>query len=121
MKALFVHETRYAKRDDGVFSSSHFSAQAWERYLDVFDSLQVVGRAVLEGDATDAMVRSDRDRVRFETLPDLNSIGKLIQQRGVASRQLAQLVEGVDAVILRGITGLGALAHRAARRAGGRV
>jgi glycosyltransferase involved in cell wall biosynthesis len=78
IKALFVHSHRFTVVDDVVYSSDSFPHTVWDRYLEHFDEIVVLGRKDLSlgRDIANYSI-SSRERVSFKLLeylePPLNS------------------------------------------------
>ncbi len=119
MKILFAHDHHYIARDDGsVLSHGQFGRKAWDRYLDAFDEMTIIGRAghLKAGEDETRLNRADAPRVSFSLFPDTNNLKGLVGGRGPIEAQVDALVQQADAVILRGMSELGWMVYRAARR-----
>jgi glycosyltransferase involved in cell wall biosynthesis len=118
MNALFCHDHVFALESTGkVYSSGQFSAPIWDRYLEVFDTLTVVGRCrpLLEGESTAGLNLASRPGVTFVFLPNLASIAGLMWRRIEAKRILAETMKAADAVIVRLPSEIGVLGAKLAR------
>ncbi|CAM5559855.1 hypothetical protein ACFSUK_33280 [Sphingobium scionense] len=101
MKALFAVDHIFGRSADGaVFTiGGKFPYPAWQSYLDVFDQLTVVSRAIPLPDPA-GQRRSDGPRVDFQLLPARRGIDRL---RGIrdARKAIFAAVKQADVVIAR--------------------
>jgi glycosyltransferase involved in cell wall biosynthesis len=121
MAVLFCHDHRFTIGSDGaVYSRGQYSDVIVARYERVFGKLVIAARA------TPAPVPFDAarfnvvfaDTSRFRTIGDLSSGKKLILGDAGAQRQIAEAIDGVDAVVVRLPSEIGLLAGAVARRMG---
>jgi glycosyltransferase involved in cell wall biosynthesis len=104
MKALFVCDHRFSTLPDGrVFTGGRYPYRTWERYLEVFESLVVVGRAsaLREEQSVPNLNLSSGPRVEFSFMPHLNTLGRHFFEGPEAKRTIAKLLSRVDAAIVR--------------------
>lgn len=118
-RLLFAHDNRFIRHDGQIWSEGQFGADGWERYLDQFDKLTVVGR---EGRMPDRplgqLTRSSRRGVAFHIFRDLSNLRSLLRPGGQALRDMRALVRDHDAVIARLPSEMGQIAAAAARLEG---
>ncbi len=118
MKLLFIHDNRFWKLDDKVYSYGHFAYELlWKRYLTVFDEIRVGGRfqEVQTGDKINHLSLSSGPNVSFFALPDLMSMRGLFQIRK-ARRILESEIKNAEALIIRLPSNLGYLACHIAKQ-----
>ncbi len=117
MKLLFIHDNRFWRYGNDVYSYGHFAFELlWKRYLAVFDEIRVGGR--FQDVQTEEEVAhfsiSSGERVSFFALPDLMSVKGLmhiIDARHIITKEM----QDVDAVIIRLPSNLGYLACHVAQ------
>jgi hypothetical protein len=82
MKALFCHDHHYYKQGNVTLSKGQYHNSVWQRYLDHFESLTVVGRegGTFDGDIK-ALNTASRDNVSFDLMPDTNSLSGIVLKR----------------------------------------
>ncbi|MCC3375553.1 glycosyltransferase [Cohnella sp. REN36] len=121
MNVLWAHDHMFYYNESGRFySGGKLPYKVWQRYLNVFDRLTVVGRGrKLPADADSAgKTLSSGPNVEFLVLPSLsNPVNKLIK-KGYVERMLSEAILQADAVIARLPSELGAEAVRLARKFG---
>ena len=119
MKALFVHDHYYYRDGDNILSQGQFHNSLWQRYLDVFDHLTIIGRdgGDYTGDRTGVNLAS-RDHVTFALYPNINHIKGLLFGRKDINLAIQKQVADHDLLILRGMSEFGMLAYREAKRQG---
>jgi glycosyltransferase involved in cell wall biosynthesis len=119
MKALFCHDHHYYKQGNVTLSKGQYHNSVWQRYLDHFESLTVVGRegGTFYGDIK-ALNTASRDNVSFDLMPDTNSLSGIVLKRKKVKESIRLLVADHDIIILRGISEIGSLAYKEAKRQG---
>lgn len=119
MKALFCHDHYYYKDNDDVISKGQYHHAVWQRYLEHFKSITVIGRDGGQASKSDVGVNiASRDNVSFNLFPNTNSLHGLIKGRSNTKKQIAKLVSEHDVIILRGISELGSIAFDEAKKQG---
>lgn len=104
MKAMFVHEHKFVRDENGCyFSSGQFPYRLWRRYLEVFDELLVVGRlrSLRAGESVQMLDRSSGPGVSFLEVPSLGGIQAMIFRRREAANKIRAAMADCDAVIIR--------------------
>ena len=119
MKAIFCYDHIFVEDSARrVYSPGQFSADVWHRYLELFETLTVVGRRR----SLDEMRRASdfnlasAPGVSFLFLPNLSSVAGLTWRRAEAKRRLREAIQAVDAVIIRLPSEIGLLAAQLAYR-----
>lgn len=121
MKAAFCHNNTYRTNPAGqVFSAGQFGSEAWSRYLEVFESLTVVGHceALQKQEDIRRLNLATRSGVSFCFVPKLSGPVRFFSRRREANRKLASILEQTDVVIVRGAGEISQIAARLGRRIG---
>ena len=100
MRALFVHDHPFHEIDGTYYSSGALPAQIWERYLNVFKNITVVGRGRKGGDAGQLSFSSHPD-VEFNLFYNVSGGIDYLRKRKAIKAHLEPLILEADAVILR--------------------
>src|SRR5690625_3550079 len=100
MRALFIHDHPFHEIDGTYYSSGALPAQIWERYLNVFRSITVVGRGRRGGDASQLSLSSHPD-VEFDLFYNVTGGIDYLRKRKAIKAHLEPLILESDAVILR--------------------
>lgn len=117
--AGFFHDARIAKGDQGRMHSIGFPYQLWQRYLEVFDDLQIVTRQVTEDNL--ALPISSGPNVSFSGIGSyVNRLDPMLKS-GRIRQEVAREVEKVDCAVVRLPSVIGAAAVAEARKQGKRV
>lgn len=117
MKALFCHDHIYKRTDERtIVSEGQYHGEIWNRYLEHFSSLTVLGRDGGTIPAHPDLNIAGRDRVNFCLFADKNSFKGLLSGRKPLKTAIKGLVAVHDCIILRGISEIGLLAYKEARR-----
>lgn len=117
MKALFLHDTYYTRDEQGnVYTLGVYPYSAWQRYLNVFDHLTVVGRISPNTQQNDlnTLQKSDGPQVDFLLLPTIHSPSRIFFKSRSIKKMLLKKLEEVDCVIIRGPSEYGLLIYREA-------
>ena len=120
MKILFAHDHKFYRGTDGLYySSGQFPYRIWQRYLDVFDEIVVVGRVNTElpGETEGKRDLSSGPRVSFVEIPNLNEPIAMIVKRREAERRIREVLMDCDALVARGST-IGEVAIGVAKQMG---
>lgn len=119
MRALFCHDHFYKRTSAGdIVSEGQFRHTLWRRYLAHFDALTVIGRDGGFAAKNDDINVASTDNVDFTLFPNMNNLTGLLSGRRGIKHQIRDLVRDHDCVILRGISELGSMACREAKRQG---
>jgi glycosyltransferase involved in cell wall biosynthesis len=119
MRLLFAHDHRFFRGPAGeMYTSGSFPAQAWDRYIEHFDHIDIIARdGGAIGEPKD-LARSDREGVSFQFLPNLSTAKRLVIRSAQLEDRMRSAVAAADAVVARLPSEIGLLAVRHARRAG---
>ncbi len=121
MKALFCHDTYYARDENGtVYAYGAFPYSLWrDRFLPHFENIEVIGREKpYEDETAEKLDISSGPNIAHTLLPNINSPLKRILQGGKTYNRIEERVKTADAVIIRGPVEFGMLAAKAARKQG---
>jgi len=118
MRAVFVHDNYFITSNNTVYAQGYFDYSCWKRYLDVFDSLVVIGRHrnLKYGEDIQKLTVSSGPRVSFLFVPNLASPTAMIARRPEAIKLLTSAISSADAVIARLPSQIGCIATTVARR-----
>ncbi|TLU65098.1 glycosyltransferase [Thalassotalea litorea] len=112
MKLLFVHDHPFFHSSDNqYFSGGGLPASVWDRYLKVFDTIDVVGRQ--GGPLPEAKINyvlSSRKGVSFFPQKNISGLRSRYKNISNATHNLTDLIDNADAIIVRLPSELGLLA-----------
>lgn len=114
MKAAFIHDHHFVfnntdkKYYDG--SGGVFTRKLWNRYLDVFESLIVVGREVKK--LPNTLVESSCENVSFDLIRDLQSNKDRFLKAKTIESKITSILKNVDFAIIRVPSTLGYIAQK---------
>lgn len=120
MRVVYADDHRFIPVGDEVLSKGSSPSTVWTRFLDVFESMVVIGREKPTSrvdDPGDCSV-SSREGVRFRFVPSLAGAWKQIANRSRVMEVVEEEVEKASSVIARLPTENGFLAIRAAEKLG---
>jgi len=117
---LYATDAIFGKSGGRVYYVDTASDKYWQRYLETFDRIIVVGR---EGNSPVenknwGQLPSSHGQLEFRLFPNLSSLTGTILLRGKARRQIADLAKSADVVLGRLHSELGLIAVKEARRQG---
>jgi glycosyltransferase involved in cell wall biosynthesis len=117
-RLLFVHDHRfYRDSSDAVLTSGSLPAEVWDRYLEHFGSICVIGRDGGLAAANANYAVSSRPGVTFDLIANVSYVQLITGSRAVRQR-IHRDVATADAVIVRLPSELGFLAAAECRRSG---
>lgn len=103
MKACFVHDHYFVYNNENKFyydgSGGVFDEKMWSRYLEVFDSLIVIGRE--KESLPNKLVKSSSENVSFELINDLATGIDRFTKRNQVKKKLEISLSKVEFVIVR--------------------
>lgn len=118
MKLLFVHDHYFYKDKDGVyFSAGGFPWYLWEKYLNHFETITVVGRYGGELENNQKLVKSSHDRVRFAFVDKISSLKGILKINKVKN-EISLLLKDADALVARLPSENGIIASELAKKSG---
>ncbi|HEX6740176.1 MAG TPA: glycosyltransferase family 4 protein [Sphingomicrobium sp.] len=118
MRLLFVHDHRFYRDESGaILTSGSLPAAVWDRYLDQFETVHVVGRDGGLAPAGSNYTRSSHAGVTFDLIPGA-TYGQLILGSGGVRGRISDAVAQCDAAVVRLPSELGFLAAAECRRSG---
>src|SRR6185295_11735258 len=118
MRLLFVHDHRFYQDQSGaVTTSGSLPAAIWDRYLDHFDSVRVLGRdgGMAASDASYAT--SSAPGVSFDLIPNA-SYARLVLPSSALRDRIRTNVDRCDAAVVRLPSELGFIAAEECSKAG---
>lgn len=103
MKALFIHDHRFYKieNSDLIYSPGGLPSKTWERYLEHFDSLTVVGRGKLIGEYKDGLVISSKEEVGFELFYNVAGGLDYYKFKNSIKKKLREQILEHDVIVIR--------------------
>ncbi|CAM3610583.1 glycosyltransferase [Deinococcus frigens] len=102
MRVSIVLEQRFIHtRDGATYDNGHATFAHWQRYLDTFEEVQVVGRSQPVEQVPSGFRRVDGPRVRFLAVPYYHGPLGLLRRFAGVSATLWRGLEAGEAVIVR--------------------
>ncbi len=95
----------YRTPDQQIWTQTSYAYPFWQRYLDVFDSVQVAARVRNVAESPLGWTRADGTGVRFSVIPYFVGPQQYLLQAHQVRQVARQIVQPDDAVILRGGSG----------------
>jgi len=118
MRVVVTSEQRFHRTPGGaVWTPAQFPFAFWARYLDVFDSVRVVGRVLDVASVPSGWQRVDGDAVEVFPLPHYIGPWQYLRRARAVKRAAALSVSSSDAVILRVSSVVSGLVRRSLRGA----
>ena len=96
----------FEETPEGVFTCGPYTHGFFERFLEVFDAVEVVARVRRRASVPGDYRRVDGPGVRVAALPEFNGAAALLQGLGAIGKQYAQLARRRDAAFLLRVPGL---------------
>ncbi len=102
MRLNVTLECRFVTTPDGsAWTSTMFPHEFWERYLEVFDTVNVVARARSASKPEDSWQRVDGPGVTFSPLPHYVGLWQYFLRRGALKRAVLAAVDRDSAALMR--------------------
>lgn len=122
MKAAFFHDTRLYRDAQGRYYSFGFPYALWQKYLNVFDEIQVSTRCCpmesLKGPERGGYVLSSGDRVSFLPITAYRGGRDLLRHFSLIRGQVRMALDNADCAIMRLNSIIGFIACHEAIRMG---
>src|SRR5690606_7820263 len=115
MKALFVHDHIFYKKEDSYYSSGGLPKEAWDRYLENIDELIVVSSGSNDGNKN-GITLSSRDNVRFDLFFQIKRSFDYYKFKKDILSKLTTYIKEVDFVIIRVPSTIGFFAYEICRK-----
>ena len=102
MRVSVVLEHRFNRSADGsVWTKTQFPYEFWERYLRVFEEVNVVARAAINSSRSEGWLRVDGPGVAFSAVPHYIGPREYLRRRSEVKRSCLGAVKARDALICR--------------------
>ena len=119
MRLLFVYDHRFVRSETGeVLTTGSLPAHVWPRYLDHFDSIEVLARDGGSPATTTGMATSSHKGVEFTLIAKMTSFRQQILRPRDLDQRIRRSVEACSAALIRLPSELGFLAAAECRRIG---
>lgn len=102
MKLTIAMHHRFSRTPDGKIWSWVFGSEFWERYLKVFDSIQVVARALDVNEIPDDWKQSNNEKVSFTLIPYYFGPEQYLLKYYGVRKMAKEVAKSSEALILRG-------------------
>jgi len=110
MKALFIHDNIFYKLHDKYYSIGAFNKKLWERYLNHFKKLTVIGRGIELQRIDTSLVLSSRENVTFDLLYEIRGGKDYYLKSKLISNKLINHVLSHEFIIIRMPSAIGLIA-----------
>lgn len=112
MKALFVHDHKFYKKNRDYYSPGAFPHSTWDRYLNSgVSKLVVVSRGSKETNK-DGLVKSSRENVIFDPVCEVKGGIDYYRYAKIIKERLRKHIQNVDFVIIRSPSSFGNYAYQ---------
>jgi glycosyltransferase involved in cell wall biosynthesis len=119
MKAVFVHDARYIRIENEIYTELEFSYESWKEYLDFFEHITIIGRNYtpdLSLENIKKYNKCDGPNTSFMLFPSLTNIKNFLLKRSDVYKEIEEILQNADALILRGVQENASLAFKAAKK-----
>lgn len=104
---IFIHDHKFIEKDGGFYTSGSLTNEAFERYLNIFESVEVLANVVKHSDKNDQFVhvKNKVSNIKFDLIGIKNSpakiigILKLIKEKVVANEHIVVRMPGFYSLI----------------------
>ena len=100
MKLLYISGYQFTKKEDGFYAPPAFGNQFWLKYLDVFDSIRVLGVEIKKYLDNGALSKITDARIDIEIIPNNTHPKEFINDFKI-KRVLRDEIKKADAIIIK--------------------
>lgn len=100
-KLLFVHDHIFYKKDNCIYSGGSFPKEVWDRYINYFDTIEVVARGELWAENIPGLIESTHDKVTFNLLNEIKGGKDYFTKSHIIKLKLKEAIQRADTVIIR--------------------
>ena len=118
MRAVFVYDHLFIKQSNNIYSSGAFQSSSWERYLEFFDRVTIVGQLASNTKDTTLLNPVNHRLVDFKFIQEIKTAKDFINSRLTLNSQLTDIISDHDAVIVRLYSEWGLQAIKIAQKLG---
>lgn len=115
MKALFVHDHIFYKKEENYFSPGGLPKEAWSRYLDNVDELIVVSRGSNDENKS-GLILSSREKIQFDLFYQVKGGLDYYKFKKDIVLKLKKYIQEVDFVIIRVPSTIGFFAYEICKK-----
>src|SRR5690554_661716 len=115
MKALFVHDHIFYKKDEDYFSPGGLPKEAWSRYLNNVDELIVVSRGSKD-ESKNGLILSSRKKIQFDLFYQVKGGLDYYKFKKDIVLKLKKHIQEVDFVIIRVPSTIGFFAYEICKK-----
>ncbi len=118
MRALFVHDHIFYRKDNEYYSSGGLPTFAWKRYLENVDYLYIVsrGREIDENESKFGLIKSSTSNVKFDLLFQVKGGFDYYKFKPDINNKLEEYIQKVDFVIIRVPSTIGYFAYKLCKK-----
>ena len=100
MNLLYISKYQFKKQDGKTFALPAFGAGFWEKYLDVFDRLEILAEDVKKYLDNGTLSEIVDERISVEILPRNTAPSEFVNDRAVKAR-LEERIKQADAILIK--------------------
>lgn len=102
-RLLVITDSHFIEKNGIFYTELQSDSSFWQRYLDVFDELIILGRIrkAVESDDLDQYLVSSRQGVRFLAIPEFVGVQGLASYWAEINKRYDEALDSVDAIIAR--------------------
>ncbi|MBE6916282.1 MAG: glycosyltransferase [Ruminococcaceae bacterium] len=115
MKLLYISKFQFTKRDGKTFALPAYGNHFWEKYLDVFDSVDVLAENVKEYLNNGTLAEITDARISVEILPR-NTAPQDFVNDGIIKKRLEEKIKEAEAILIKPACRKGIMAIKLAKK-----
>ncbi len=100
MRLLYVGRYQFVKKSDGDYALPAYGNHFWQKYLDVFDGVDVLGEDIKGYLNNGTLAKITDDRIRIELLPE-NTNPKSFKNDKEVKRLLEKHISAAEAILIK--------------------
>lgn len=117
MELLYISCFQFEQNENQMFAFPAYGDAYWQKYLDVFDTVQILGEPVAKKYRGTGLVQITNKRVSLEILPS-NAYPSELRHDAYIKERLSYYISKADAVLIKPSSRKGIMAIKIAKRFG---
>ena len=100
MKLLYISKYQFVIKKDGIYSLPAYGNEFWKKYLDIFDSIEVLGESVKGYLDNGTLSKITDKRIKIEILPE-NTNPKNFKNDKAIKAVLSKKISCAEAILIK--------------------
>ncbi len=116
MKVTYICDFKFSIKGDDIYSNQAYGDAFWEKYLDVFDEIHIVGASAKRSKGDSKVVLLTNPAISVELCPSIERPEDIIKNERKVKKQLNDIIRNADCLIIKPALRKGIMAIRIAKK-----